>query len=473
MKSILNRFNKKLAQLGRSMLVPVTAMPIAGILSRIASPDMFNLPLLKAAGDIVFGNMDILFAFGAVVAFAKAKDKISPIVASFLSILVLKSTLLALDESINMGIFAGIIVGCFTAWIFNRSKEWKTPKIFDFFTGEKFVITLAPVFTVALGYLLSFIWPSIQNALDIFAVGIASLGAVGVFIFGFLNRLLIPVGLHHVFNSYIYFNLGSYTTSSGDVVTGEMTRFLAGDPSAGLFLSMFFVVMMFGLPGAALAMYQCAKKRKNEVKGLMSSAAITSFITGITEPLEFSFMFVAPQLYVVHALYTGLAGAVCYLLGIRIGFSSGGNIIDLVLNWGLGSHVILIIPVGIVFFVLYFLTFRFLITRYNLKTLGREDDFVDTEEVTEEEKNATLSNKNYAYMAKKILENLGGASNIETIGNCMTRLRVEVKNPSLLNLEKIKQMGVRGVVKLSDTSIQIIIGSEVRYIMNEINQIIG
>ncbi|MFR4977525.1 MAG: PTS transporter subunit EIIC [Butyricicoccus sp.] len=473
MKSILNRFHKKLAQLGRSMLVPVTAMPIAGILSRIASPDMLNLPLLKAAGDIVFGNMDILFAFGAVVAFAKAKDKISPIVASFLSILVLKSTLLALDESINMGIFAGIIVGCFTAWIFNQSKEWKTPKIFDFFTGEKFVITLAPVFTVALGYLLSFIWPSIQNALDIFAVGIASLGAVGVFIFGFLNRLLIPVGLHHVFNSYIYFNLGSYTTSSGDVVTGEMTRFLAGDPSAGLFLSMFFVVMMFGLPGAALAMYQCAKKRKNEVKGLMSSAAITSFITGITEPLEFSFMFVAPQLYVVHALYTGLAGAVCYLLGIRIGFSSGGNIIDLVLNWGLGSHVILIIPVGIVFFVLYFLTFRFLITRYNLKTLGREDDFVDTEEVTEEEKNATLSNKNYAYMAKKILENLGGASNIETIGNCMTRLRVEVKNPSLLNLEKIKQMGVRGVVKLSDTSIQIIIGSEVRYIMNEINQIIG
>lgn len=473
MKSILNRFHKKLAQLGRSMLVPVTAMPIAGILSRIASPDMLNLPLLKAAGDIVFGNMDILFAFGAVVAFAKAKDKISPIVASFLSILVLKSTLLALDESINMGIFAGIIVGCFTAWIFNQSKEWKTPKIFDFFTGEKFVITLAPVFTVALGYLLSFIWPSIQNALDIFAVGIASLGAVGVFIFGFLNRLLIPVGLHHVFNSYIYFNLGSYTTSSGDVVTGEMTRFLAGDPSAGLFLSMFFVVMMFGLPGAALAMYQCAKKRKNEVKGLMSSAAITSFITGITEPLEFSFMFVAPQLYVVHALYTGLAGAVCYLLGIRIGFSSGGNIIDLVLNWGPGSHVILIIPVGIVFFVLYFLTFRFLITRYNLKTLGREDDFVDTEEVTEEEKNATLSNKNYAYMAKKILENLGGTSNIETIGNCMTRLRVEVKNPSLLNLEKIKQMGVRGVVKLSDTSIQIIIGSEVRYIMNEINQIIG
>lgn len=355
MKAIFNNFKKKLAQLGRSMLVPVTAMPVAGILSRIASEDMLNIPLLKAAGDIVFGNMDILFALGAVVAFAKAKDKVSPMVASLLSILVLKSTLAALDESINMGIFAGIVVGCFTAWIFNHSKEWKTPKIFDFFTGEKFVITLAPIATVALGYVLSFIWPPIQMVLDQFAIGIAKLGAVGVFIFGFLNRLLIPVGLHHVFNSYIYFNLGSYTQADGTVITGEMTRFLAGDPTAGLFLSMFFVVMMFGLPGAALAMYKCAKKRRNEVKGLMTSSAITSFVTGITEPLEFSFMFVAPQLYVVHAVYTGLAGAVCYLLGIRIGFSSGGNIIDLVLNWGLGSNVILIIPVGIAFFALYYL----------------------------------------------------------------------------------------------------------------------
>ncbi|WP_442872079.1 PTS transporter subunit EIIC [Agathobaculum sp. NTUH-O15-33] len=386
MKAALNSLKKKLAQLGRSMLVPVTAMPVAGILSRIASDDMLNIPLLKTAGDIVFGNMDILFALGAVVAFAKAKDKVSPMVASLLSILVLKATFASLDDTINMGIFAGIVVGCFTAWIFNHSKEWNTPKIFDFFTGEKFVITLAPIFTVALGYALSYIWPPIQLLLDGFAIGIARLGAIGVFIFGFLNRLLIPVGLHHVFNSYIYFNLGSYTQPDGTVVTGEMTRFLAGDPTAGLFLSMFFVVMMFGLPGAALAMYKCAKKRKSEVKGLMTSSAITSFVTGITEPLEFSFMFVAPQLYFVHALYTGLAGAVCYLLHIRLGFSSGGNIIDMTLNWGLGSNVILMIPVGIVFFLLYFFTFRFLINKYDLKTLGREDDFIDSQEITEEEK---------------------------------------------------------------------------------------
>lgn len=472
MKSMLNNFKKKLAQLGRSMLVPVTAMPVAGILSRIASEDMLNIPLLKAAGDIVFGNMDILFALGAVVAFAKTRDKVSPMVASLLSILVLKSTLAAIDPTINMGVFAGIIVGCFTAWIFNHSKEWKTPKVFDFFTGEKFVITLAPIATVLLGYLLSFIWPRIQHVLDLGAVFIAGLGAVGVFIFGFLNRLLIPIGLHHVFNSYIYFNLGSYTTPSGDVVTGEMTRFLAGDPTAGLFLSMFFVVMMFGLPGAALAIYKSAKKNRSEVKGLMSSSAITSFVTGITEPLEFSFMFVAPQLYVVHALFTGLAGAVCYVMNIRLGFSSGGNIIDMILNWGLGSNVILMIPVGIVFFLLYFFTFRFLIKKFDLKTLGREDDFIDSVEVTEEEKNATLTNKNYAYMAKKIVENLGGAANIENIGKCMTRLRVETKDASLMNLEKIKQMGVKGVITLSDTSVQIIIGAEVHNIMSEIEQIL-
>lgn len=472
MKAILNNFKKKLAQLGRSMLVPVTAMPVAGILSRIASEDMLNIPLLKAAGDIVFGNMDILFALGAVVAFAKTRDKVSPMVASLLSILVLKSTLTAIDPTINMGVFAGIIAGCFTAWIFNHSKEWKTPKVFDFFTGEKFVITLAPIATVLLGYMFSFIWPRIQHVLDLGAIFIAQLGALGVFIFGFLNRLLIPIGLHHVFNSYIYFNLGSYTTQSGEVVTGEMTRFLAGDPTAGLFLSMFFVVMMFGLPGAALAIYKTAKKNRNEVKGLMSSSAITSFVTGITEPLEFSFMFVAPQLYVVHAFFTGLAGAVCYLLGIRLGFSSGGNVIDMTLNWGLGSNVILMIPVGIAFFLLYFFTFRFLITRFDLKTLGREDDFIDTLEITEDEKNATLTNKNYAYMAKKIVENLGGAGNIENIGKCMTRLRVETRDASLMNLEKIKQMGVKGVVSISDTSVQIIIGAEVHKIMAEIEPLI-
>ena len=467
MKDVFDRALKQLSKLGRAMLIPITAMPVAGILARLGAADILGIPLIENAGWVVFNNLDILFAFGAVVAYVTAKDKISPIIAGIVSVLVLRTALETLNPDINMGIFGGIIVGCFTAWIHNHSKNWKTPKIFDFFTGDKFVITLAPIFTVFLAWVLSFIWPTIQTGLDTFAIAIGGMGALGVFIFGFLNRLLIPVGLHHVFNTYIYYSLGSYTMANGEVVTGEMTRFISGDPTAGLFLTMFFVMMMFGLPGAALAIARSAKKKKKEVEGLMVSSAVTSFVTGITEPLEFSFMFVAPQLYVAHAVLTGLAGAVCYTFGVRLGFVSGGNIIDLIMNWNLGSNVILIIPIGIVFFFLYFITFSFLIQRFNLKTPGREDEMIDSLEVTEEEQNAELATKNYAYLAKKILQNLGGAENIETHCRCMTRLRVEVKDKDLVNLDKIKQTGVAGVVTPSPTSIQVIIGREVGKVEEE------
>lgn len=264
-----------------------------------------------------------------------------------------------------------------------------------------------------------------QNGLDAFAMWIGGAGALGVFVFGFLNGLLIPVGLHHVLNSYIYYGFGSYTMADGSIVTGEMTRFVSGDPTAGLSLTMFFVMMMFGLPGAALAIYRSAKRNKSKVGGLMGSSAATSFITGIAEPLEFSFMFVAPQLYVAHEVLIGLAGAVCYLFGVRLGFVSGGNISDLVMNWNLGSNVIRIIPIGIVFFGLYFAVFTFLINHFDLKTPGREDDVEVSEDVTEEELNDTLNTKNYAYLAKKLLQCLSGAENIEAEVRCMTRLRIE------------------------------------------------
>ena len=473
MKEFLNRALKTLSKLGRAMLVPITAMPIAGIMARVGAADLLGIPLIENAGWVVFNNLDILFGFGAVVAYVKSRDKISPIVASIVSVLVLRNVFETLNPDINMGIFGGIIVGCVTAWIHNHASKWKTPKMFDFFTGEKFCITLAPIVTVFFGWVLSYVWPVCQNGLDTFAMWIGGAGALGVFVFGFLNRLLIPVGLHHVLNSYIYYGLGSYTMASGEVVTGEMTRFISGDPTAGVFLSMFFVMMMFGLPGAALAIYRTAKKKnKSKVGGLMGSSAATSFITGITEPLEFSFMFVAPQLYVAHAVLTGLAGVTCYLLGVRIGFVSGGNIIDLVMNWNLGSNVILIIPIGIVFFALYYFTFTFLIKRFNLKTPGREDDVEVSEDVTDAELNATLNTKNYAYLAKKLLQCLGGAENIETEGRCMTRLRVDVHDPATVDIEKIKQTGVMGVVCPSPTSIQIIIGREVGQVEEEFSKLV-
>ena len=472
MKDLFNRALKTLSKLGRAMLVPITAMPIAGIMARLGAADILGIPLIENAGWVVFNNLDILFAFGAVVAYVKSRDKVSPIVASIVSVLVLRNVLETLDPDINMGIFGGIIIGCMTATIHNHASKWNTPKMFDFFTGEKFSITLAPIATVLVGWILSYVWPVFQNGLDTFVMWIGGAGALGVFIFGFLNRLLIPVGLHHVLNSYIYYGLGSYTMADGSVVTGEMTRFISGDPTAGLFLTMFFVMMMFGLPGAALAIYRSAKKNKSKVAGLMGSSAATSFITGITEPLEFSFMFVAPQLYVAHAVLTGLAGAVCYLFGVRLGFVSGGNSIDLVMNWNLGSNVILIIPIGIVFFVLYFVVFTFLINHFDLKTPGREDDVEVSEDVTNEELNATLNTKNYAYLAKKLLQCLGGAENIETEGRCMTRLRIEVYDADKVDIEKIKQTGVMGVVCPSPTSIQIIIGREVGQVEEEFGKLL-
>lgn len=473
MKDFFNGALKQLSKLGRAMLVPVTAMPIAGLMTLIFGANMLDVPLIADAGNVVIGNMDILFAMGATVAFANGKDKVNPLVASIISFLILKSCLAELNPDISMGIFAGIIVGTLSAVVYNYSRNWKTPSIVDFFTGDKFVITLMPIITVALSVVLSFVWPTIQDGLDAFATLLGSLGALGVFIFGFLNRLLIPIGLHHVVNSYIYYTLGTFTDASGQVITGDMMRWIAGDPTAGTFLSQFYVIMIFGLPGAALAIARCARKSKRkEVEGLMFSTSLTSILTGITEPLEFSFMFVAPQLYVMHAFYTGLAGAVCYLLNCRIGFVSGTHVIDLALNWQQADNPWLIIPIGIVFFFIYFVSFTFVIKKFDLKTPGREDEMIDSIEITEEGKSYKLATNNYAYLAKKLLECLGGKDNIESAMNCMTRLRVEVKDSAPVDLERIKQLGTRGVIQLSPTSLQIIIGSEVGKVMDEFDKLI-
>lgn len=472
MKGFSEKALKTFSKLGRSMLVPITAMPIAGLMARLGAADILNIPLIETAGWTVFGNLDILLAFGTVVAFAKSKDKISPIVAAIVSAFVLRDVLAMLNPDVKVGIFGGIIVGCMTAAIHNRARNLKTPAVFDFFTGEKFCITLAPIATVALGWVLSIVWPVFQTGLDSFALWIGGAGLLGIFAYGFFNRLLIPVGLHHVLVAYISYGLGTFTMANGDVVMGEKLRFISGDPTAGFFLSGMFVMMMFGLPGAAYAIYKSAKKDKAKVGGLVSSAAVTSFVTGITEPVEFSFMFVGPQLYLAHAILTGLAGVVCYLFGVRIGFISGGNIIDLVMNWNLGSNVWMIIPIGLLFFVLYYVVFRFLIERYDIKTPGREDEVQITEEVSEEELNATLSTTNYAYLAKKLLQCSGGAENVESACHCITRLRLEVLDGQKVDIEKIKQTGVLGVVCPSSDNVQIIIGREVQKVYEEFEKLL-
>lgn len=469
----MSNLKTNVQKLGRAMLLPVAAMPLAGLIMRLSADDMLNIPVIGAAGNAVFGNLDILFAIGVAIGFAKTKDKGIPALTGFLAIATLKKGLEIMNPDVSMGIFGGIISGVVAAWTYNRFKEQKLPMVFSYFAGEKFPLTMVMILQTITAVIFGFIWPIIQMGIDNFAKLLVNMGALGVGIFMFLNRLLIPFGLHHVLNTYVYYDLGTYTSPSGEVFRGEMTRFINGDPQAGLFLSGFFVVMMFGVPAICLAIYRAAfKENKEMVKGIMGSGAATSFIANITEPVEFSFMFISPMLYVVHAFFAGLAGVVCYLLNVRIGFTFGACIVDYLINFRIATNAILIIPVGVVFFALYYFTFYYLIKRQNIPTLGREVATEYGEVVVEEEKDLSLASKNYEYMAKKLLQAFGGADNVEDAYSCNTRLRVEVKDGSKVEEQRIKQLGVSGIIKPTEKNYQVVIGLEVTYIMAEFEKLL-
>ncbi|EQB37788.1 hypothetical protein M948_04295 [Virgibacillus sp. CM-4] len=465
----MRRFMQKL---GKSMLIPIVAMPIAGILFRISAPDLLDLPLFQAAG-VIFNNMDILIAIGIAMGLAKTKDRGIPALTGFLAISVLNEGLALMNPDLNMSVFGGVLSGLIAAFIYNRFKNTQLPNIFSFFGGEKFPITMIILTMIPVAGIFTFIWPYAQAGIDFFAQSLVGLGALGIFIFGFLNRFLLPFGLHHVLNTYIYFGLGSYETPSGEVVTGEITRFLNGDPTAGYFLGGFFIVMIFGIPAIALAITRAAKKKKKqETKALMSSGSLTSVVAGLTEPIEFTFIFTSPLLYFIHSVYTGLAGATLYLLHVRHGFSWGGSIIDYGLNLGIAENGLLLLPIGLAFGVLYYITFYTIIVKRNIKVIGREDDVAFSEESEEREQELSLSHSKYEYMAKKILENVGGKENITDYENCMTRLRLILADASIINEEKIKQTGAHGVVKVDDQHVQIVVGPEVSNVYQEFKKLI-
>ncbi len=471
MKSIWKSFIKNLSKLGRAMLIPIVAMPAVGILGRLGAADMLNIPLMETASSAITANLDMLFAFGACLAFADSKDKTYSLIGAAAGLFSFKACLTALNPDIGMGVFAGIVVGILSAVLYNHSRKWNTPEMFSFFTGDKFIIVLAPICAIPLALLFNLVWPPIQNGLDAMAVWMSASGALGIFIFGFLNRALIPVGLHHVINSYLWFQMGSFTTAAGQVVTGDIPRFLAGDPTAGIFMTGLYPVFLFGLPGACYAMYKCAKeKNKAQVKSLMISDAATDIVAGITEPTEFIFEFVSPKLYLLHCLYSGLGGVIFYYMGVRLGISYNVDIIDYILNFNLGSKAIWILPVGVAYFFLYYLSFKHVIIHDNVMTPGRSDEDTTTAEIKADEAEFKLTTDNIPYLAKKLIQNLGGKENIESVDSCITRLRVEVKDGTKINENKIRQTGVKGLVKLTDTSIQIVIGADVQKVKDAMNE---
>ncbi|NIF75290.1 PTS N-acetyl-D-glucosamine transporter, partial [Burkholderia sp. Ap-962] len=363
----------KIQSLGRALMLPIAVLPVAGILLRLGQSDVLNIKMIADAGGAVFDNLPLLFAIGVAVGFARDNNGVAAL-AGAIGYLIETAIMKDIDPKLNMGVLSGIIAGIVAGMLYNRYKDIKLPDYLAFFGGKRFVPIVTGLVCVILGIVFGYIWGPIQNVIDAAGHWLTTAGAVGAFVYGFLNRLLLVTGLHHIINSLAWFVFGSFTPPGGGAaVTGDLHRFFAGDPSAGGFMAGFFPIMMFGLPAACLAMFhEAPKERRAVVGGLLFSMALTSFLTGVTEPIEFSFMFLAPVLYVIHAVLTGLSLAICQLLGVKLGFTFSAGAIDYVLNYGLSTKGWIAIPLGLAYAVAYYGLFRFFIRKFNMATPGRE-----------------------------------------------------------------------------------------------------
>ncbi len=364
----------QLQKVGKGLMMPVAVLPAAGLLLRLGQPDVLDWPWMANAGDAVFSNLPLLFAVGLSVSLARDSGVagLSGVVAYF----VMTNVAVTINAEINMGVLAGLIAGILAANMYGRFKDTKLPDYLGFFGGRRFVPIVTAGAATVLGLIFGFIWPPIQHGIGAVGNWMTAAGAIGVGVFGLLNRLLIPLGLHHVINSIVWFMFGEFQKPDGTVATGDLWRFFAGDPSAGFFMAGWFPIMMFGLIGAAFAMTHAARpENRKRVGGIMLSAAFTSFLTGITEPIEFAFMFVAPLLYAIHAVLAGTSMAIAQLLDIHHGFTFSAGLIDFVLNYGIASdNAWLLIPIGLVYGVVYYVVFRWVIVRFNIPTPGREPE---------------------------------------------------------------------------------------------------
>ena len=487
---------KFLQKLGKALMLPVAVLPICGILMGIGYylcpetmqggdiegvKNLIGFFLVKA-GSALIENMAILFAIGIGVGMSEKNDGTGGIaaLASWLMITTLLSTdvvttlipsiadnatkTLAFNKIANP--FIGILSGVIGSSCYNKFKNTKLPNWLAFFSGKRCVAIIAGLVSIIVSAVLLFVWPLLFGALVALGDAVAGMGVVGAGIYAFLNRLLIPTGLHHALNNVFWFDT---------IGLGDLQHFWAGETSAdvtwslGMYMSGFFPCMMFGIPGAALAMIQCAKPAKKKIAiGLVASAAVCSFVCGVTEPFEFGFMFLAPGLYVIYALLYGIFTIITVALGFRAGFSFSAGATDLLFSSTLpaAQKTLLIIPLGIAAFVVFYFVFLFAIKKFDLKTPGREDD-----DDLEEEKKVQLASDDYTEIAKKILAGCGGKGNIVSIDNCVTRLRLEVRDMTAVNDKAIKAAGVAGVIKPGKTSVQVIVGTKVQFVADAFSKL--
>ncbi|WNB93227.1 glucose-specific PTS transporter subunit IIBC [Bacillus sp. NEB1478] len=494
-----------LQRVGKALMLPVAILPAAGLLlafgTAFKNPELIKLlPALDASwfqlvanvmeqsGNIVFSNLSLLFAVGVAVGLAGGEGVAG--LAAIIGYLIMNVTMSVIEgvkpemidkdpsfamvlgiPTLQTGVFGGIIVGILASYLYKRYYNIELPQYLGFFAGKRFVPIITAVSALILGIVMTWIWPPIQNGLNVFSESMINSNlTLASFVFGVIERSLIPFGLHHIFYSPFWFEFGSYHSATEGLVRGDQRIFFAQlkdnvPLTAGTFMTGKFPFMMFGLPAAALAIYQEARpEHKKVVAGIMASAALTSFLTGITEPIEFTFLFVAPVLFGIHAIFAGLSFMTMQLLNVKIGMTFSGGVIDYLLFGVLPNRTDwwLVIPVGLVFSVIYYFGFRFAIRKWDLKTPGREivDDEVET----------NVGPSNNDSLAANILEGLGGKSNIADLDACITRLRVAVRDPKEVDKNRLKKLGASGVLEMGN-SIQAIFGTRSDTIKSEIKDI--
>lgn len=453
----------KVQKLGKALMLPIAVLPAAAILLRLGQPDVLNIPFISQAGGAIFDNLALLFGIGVAIGLSFDGAGAAGL-AGAVAYYTLTKAVVEINPEINMGVLAGMIAGIVAGLLYNKFYNVKLPDFLGFFGGKRFVPIISSFVSIGLAFVFGYIWPPIQSIIHDAGNWIISAGMAGTFVFGFLNRLLIPLGLHHILNNLVWFVFGSYTGASGVAVTGDLNRFFAGDPSAGFFMAGFFPIMMFALPGAAMAMYTAAPAgNRRAVGGILLSIAFTSFLTGITEPIEFSFMFIAPMLYAFHALMMATSLSVCQMLGIHHGFGFSGGAIDYVINYGLSTNGWMIIPLGLVFAVIYYFVFLFVIRARDLPTPGRllEADASGASSVP-----APAASGNIVALAAAYFEGLGGAENVDKLDSCITRLRLSVKDEKKVDDAALTRAGASGVIR-SGKDIQVVVGTKAELIATE------
>ena len=443
-----------LQKIGKALMTPIAVLPVGALLLRLGFGDIPFIDedvalIMKSAGDAIFTNLDLIFGIG--IAYGLSRDNHgSSALAGAIGVLIAKAVYITIDKDINMGIFVGIIMGVVAGTLYNRFYNIKLPEFLGFFGGKRFVPIITSISAIVVGVLAGYFWHFAQSGIDSFSNAIIGLQEVGTFIYGFLNRLLIPLGLHHILNSVFWFQLGEYSYIKDGVAVvanGDLHRFFAGDKSAGIYMSGFFVVMMFGLPSMALAIYlNTPKEQRKKAGAILFGVAFTSFLTGITEPLEFLFLFIAPLLFLLHAILTGLALATAQMLDIHAGFGFSAGFIDYIINYKLATNPIYILPLGAIFAFIYFITSYYTIKIFRLKIFTEDTQIAQS--IDSDEKSLLF------------IKALGGAENIIETDACITRLRMKLKDTTNLKDEDFIKLGAKGVIRPDKESMQIVLGTQ-------------